>query len=78
MTYDHRFAEQWEEAAWDDAADELTEQLKREPTDQEIEARVAEMWDQAEEMRAEAEAERRHEARMAQREDEWNRWVDSM
>lgn len=78
MTHDSRFDEQWEEAAWDDASAELTETLGREPTDQEIEARVAELWDQAEEMRAEADADRYAEAREARREDDWNRWVDSM
>jgi DNA-directed RNA polymerase specialized sigma subunit len=35
--YDERFQEQWQEAAWDDATEELTSTLKREPTDQEIE-----------------------------------------
>ena len=76
--YDERFQEQWEEAAWDDATEELTSTLKREPTDQEIEARVAEMWEHAEEMRAEAEADQWAAAREARYEDQWNRWVDSL
>jgi hypothetical protein len=76
--HDSRFAEQWEEAAWDDATVELTSTLDREPTDQEIEARVAELWDQAEEMRAEADADRWAEAREARYEAAWDRWVDSM
>jgi len=76
--YDERFQEQWQEAAWDDATEELTLTLKREPTDQEIEARVAEMWEHTEEMRAEAEADQWAAAREARYEDQWNRWVDSL
>lgn len=76
--YDGRFDEQWEEQAWEDASLELTSTLGRAPSDAEVEARVAELWDEAEEMRAEADAEHRHEAREARYEAEWDRWVDAM
>lgn len=76
--YDERYDEQWEEAAWEDAATELAETLGREPSDAEIEKRVAELWDEAEEMRAEAEAEHHAAAREARYEAEWDRWVDAM
>lgn len=78
MTYDRRFDEQWEECAWDDATVELTSTLGRIPTDPEVEARVAELWDQAEEMNAEADADQWADAREARRGDDWNRWVDAM
>lgn len=75
---DDDFDEEWEESATLDAAEELTETLGREPTEQEIEALVSEMRAEAEAMRAEADAENREAGRRQRREDEWNRWVDSM
>ena len=78
MTYDRRFDEQWEEDAWDDATAELTSTRGRTPPESEIEARVAELWDQAETAIAEATAESHYAAREARFQSDWDEWVGAM
>lgn len=55
--YDRGFDETWAEMAWDDVSEELTSTLGRSPSDEEIEARISELWDEGERAVAEAEAE---------------------